>query len=73
MPDPKRPTKSFPCPCCGAPLFRMHIDDGSRTSDSAALVEDDDGMHSVCSGCHRKIRMEGPAGVWIPARQQDCD
>ncbi len=58
----------YHCPDCGAVVYRMRSD-GSRTDDSAPLLQDMNGMHSICPECRRKIQMVRQAGVWIAARQ----
>lgn len=60
----------YHCPDCGAVVYRMRLD-GSRTDDSAPLLQDMHGMHSICPECRRKIQMERQADAWIATRQQN--
>jgi hypothetical protein len=73
MDESDRQIRPILCPCCRTQvLFRLYVDDGSRTADSTPLNDDEHGKYSICPNCRRKIRMEHPAGIWILARQQDC-
>ena len=64
------------CPFCGAFLCRVHAISGQRSPDSAAVVSDGHGTHSVClnPACKRKVRLIEDDGTWVVAPdQQDTD
>lgn len=64
---PKNDPVKYACPACGTFLCGIFAD-GSRSADSAPLLEGEHGKYSVCSKCRRQARMTQPApGLWIPA------
>jgi hypothetical protein len=63
------------CPFCGAFLCRIYGASGERSSDSAAVVSDEHGKHSICLNprCKRKVQLVEVAGAWVvsPAQRED--
>ncbi len=60
----------YNCPDCGAVIYSIRPD-GSRTDDSAPLLQDRYGTHSICPECRRKIQMVRRAHTWIASHLQD--
>ena len=60
------------CPFCGAFLCRIYADSGERSDNSAPVMSDEHGKHSIClnRNCNRKVELQEIAGAWVVAPGQ---